>query len=231
MSGLLVVEDDRDTADLLRHVLTRAGYQVTHAEGGLAALREAYRQRPDLVILDVGLPELDGWGVLERLRDVTDVPVLMLTGYDRDVDKVRGLRAGADDYLTKPFARTELVARVEALLRRSAGSGQWTAEAYDDGLVHLDPVSHRAFVRGVEVGLTRTEFQLLNALVRHSGATLTPAQLLAQAWDDPTGIAPNRVKYAVLRLRRKLGWDDPRASPLESVRGIGYRYRRPDGRR
>ena len=228
MSSLLVAEDDRDTADLLRRVLTHAGYEVTHAGNGPAALRAAYRYRPDLVILDVGLPELDGWAVLERLRDITDVPVLILTAYDRDSDKVRGLRAGADDYLTKPFARTELVARVEALLRRSSGGGgHWSAGIYDDGVVRLDPFSHRTFVHGVEVNLTRTEFQLLNTLVRHPDAILSPSQLLEHAWDDPTGIAPNRVKFAVLRLRRKLGWQDPKASPVESVRGVGYRYRRP----
>lgn len=227
MSRLLVVEDDRDAADVVRFLFAKAGHEVIHAQTGSMALREAYQRRPDLVILDVGLPDLDGWAVLERLRDLTDVPVLMLTGHSLDSEKVRGLRSGADDYLTKPFSNSELVARVEALLRRSAGPITWTAEAYDDGLVHLDPVSHRVFVGGHEVSLTRTEFRLLHTLVRHAGATLTPAQLLAQAWDDPMGIGPGRVKFAVLRLRRKLGWDDPAASPLESVRGVGYRYRRP----
>jgi DNA-binding response OmpR family regulator len=230
MSRLLVVEDDPDVAELVRHLFSRAGHEVTHASTGSAALREAYRRRPDLVVLDVGLPQLDGWEVLERLRDLTDVPVLMLTGQRQDRDKVRALRGGADDYLTKPFSNAELVARVDALLRRSGGSGSWTTEAYDDGVVRLDPVSHRAFVDGREVDLTRTEFRLLHALVRHAGAALTPTQLLAQAWDDPTGIGPNRVKFAVLRLRRKLGWQEPAASPLESVRGVGYRYRTPAGR-
>jgi DNA-binding response OmpR family regulator len=227
MSVVLVVEDDPDTAELLRLVLTRAGHDVTQADDGRAGLRAAYHRRPDLVVLDVGLPELDGWAVLERLREVTDVPVLMLTGHDQAAEKVRGLRAGADDYLTKPFARAELLARIEALLRRSGERHGWRTDTYDDGVVRLDPVAHRGYVNGIEVSLTPTEFRLLNTLVRHPDATLTPAQLLAQAWDDPTGVGPARVKFAVLRLRRKLGWHDPKESPLESVRGVGYRYRRP----
>jgi DNA-binding response OmpR family regulator len=227
VSRLLVVEDDPDIALALRLLLTRAGHQVAHAKDGRAGLRDAYTERPDLVILDIGLPGMDGWQVLERLRDVSDVPVLLLTAHGQESDKVRGLRGGADDYLTKPFTNAELVARVEALLRRSAGAASWADEVYDDGVLRIDPAARRTYVDGAEVRLTPTEFRLLNVLVRHVGAVLSPNQLLAQAWDDPTGIGPERVKFAVLRLRRKLGWTDPDASPIESVRGFGYRYRRP----
>ena len=228
MSRLLVVEDDPDITLALRLLFTRAGYEVAHAGNGRAGLREAYSERPDLVVLDVGLPEMDGWQVLERLRDISDVPVLVLTAHGQEAEKVRGLRAGADDYLTKPFANAELLARVEALLRRSSNSTSWTDQVYDDGVVHLDPTRRRVFVKGQEVRLTPTEFRLLNALVRHAGAVLSPNQLLSQAWDDPTGIGQERVKFAVLRLRRKLGWTEPDDSPVESVRGFGYRYRRPE---
>ena len=227
MSRLLVVEDDPDIALALRLLLTRAGHQVAHAKDGRAGLRDAYTERPELVILDIGLPGMDGWQVLERLRDVSDVPVLLLTAHGQESDKVRGLRGGADDYLTKPFTNAELVARVEALLRRSAGAASWADEVYDDGVLRIDPAARRTYVDGGEVRLTPTEFRLLNVLVLHAGAVLSPNQLLAQAWDDPTGIGPERVKFAVLRLRRKLGWTDPDASPIESVRGFGYRYRRP----
>ena len=227
MSRLLVVEDDPDIALALRLLLTRAGHQVAHAKDGRAGLRDAYTERPELVILDIGLPGMDGWQVLGRLRDVSDVPVLLLTAHGQESDKVRGLRGGADDYLTKPFTNAELVARVEALLRRSAGAASWADEVYDDGILRIDPSARRTYVEGREVRLTPTEFRLLNVLVRHAGAVLSPNQLLAQAWDDPTGIGPERVKFAVLRLRRKLGWTDPDASPIESVRGFGYRYRRP----
>jgi DNA-binding response OmpR family regulator len=227
VSRLLIVEDDPDIALALRLLLTRAGHQVAHARDGRAGLRDAYTERPELVILDIGLPGMDGWQVLERLRDVSDVPVLLLTAHGQESDKVRGLRGGADDYLTKPFTNAELVARVEALLRRSAGTSSWADEVYDDGVLRIDPAARRTYVDGAEVRLTPTEFRLLNVLVRHVGAVLSPNQLLAQAWDDPTGIGPERVKFAVLRLRRKLGWTDPDASPIESVRGFGYRYRRP----
>jgi DNA-binding response OmpR family regulator len=227
VSRLLVVEDDSDIAMALRLLLTRAGHQVAHAKDGRTGLRDAYTERPELVILDIGLPGMDGWQVLERLRDVSDVPVLLLTAHGQESDKVRGLRGGADDYLTKPFTNAELVARVEALLRRSAGPAAWADEVYDDGVLRIDPAARRTYVGGEEVRLTPTEFRLLNVLVRHAGAVLSPNQLLAQAWDDPTGIGPERVKFAVLRLRRKLGWTDPDASPIESVRGFGYRYRRP----
>ncbi|MDP9798083.1 DNA-binding response OmpR family regulator [Catenuloplanes nepalensis] len=227
MSKLLVVEDDPDIALALRMLFGRAGYDISHAADGRSGLREAYTEKPDLVVLDVGLPEMDGWQVLERLRDVSDVPVLVLTAHGQEAEKVRGLRGGADDYLTKPFANAELLARVEALLRRSsAGQNSWASQVYDDGVVHLDPTRRRVYVKGEEVRLTPTEFRLLNALVRHAGAVLSPNQLLTQAWDDPTGIGQERVKFAVLRLRRKLGWSDPEESPIESVRGFGYRYRK-----
>ena len=118
---------------------------------------------------------MDGWQVLERLRDISDVPVLVLTAHGQEADKVRGLRGGADDYLTKPFANAELLARVEALLRRSStGQNSWASQIYDDGLVHLDPTKRRVYVMGDEKRLTPTEFRLLNALVRHAGAVLQP---------------------------------------------------------
>jgi DNA-binding response OmpR family regulator len=227
VSRLLVVEDDPDITTALRLLFGSAGYEVVHAGDGRAGLRQAYAAHPDLVVLDVGLPEMDGWAVLERLRDISDVPVLVLTAHGRETDKVRGLRSGADDYLTKPFANAELLARVEALLRRSSETTSWTNQLYDDGVLHLDPTQRRVYVNSTEVRLTPTEFRLLNALVRHAGAVLAASQLLTQAWDDPTGIGQERVKFAVLRLRRKLGWTDPDTSPIESVRGFGYRYRRP----
>jgi DNA-binding response OmpR family regulator len=187
-----------------------------------------HQLRPDLVVLDVELPGLTGWEVLERIRDISDVPVLMLTARAKEVDRVRGLRGGADDYLTKPFASAELVARVEALLRR-AGTASWTGEIYDDGAIRLDPQTRSVRTGQVERRLTNIEFKLLNVLVRNAGVTLTPSQLLTHAWDDPSGIGTERVKFVVLRLRRKLGWPDPESSPVESVRGLGYRYRPPSG--
>ncbi|MBI1758593.1 MAG: response regulator transcription factor [Actinobacteria bacterium] len=226
MTRLLVVEDDPDIALALRLLLDRSGYTVEHAADGRTGLRLVHEVRPDLLVLDIGLPVMDGWQVLERVRDISDLPILLLTAHGQETDKVRGLRGGADDYLTKPFTNSELLARVEALLRRS-GPGEWAADLYDDGMVRVDPRSRQVRVADRDLHLTPTEFRLLNMLLRNAGAVLSPVQLLTHAWDDPTGIGPERVKFGVLRLRRKLGWDDPATSPIEAVRGVGYRYRPP----
>jgi DNA-binding response OmpR family regulator len=161
--------------------------------------------------------------VLERLPDLSDLPVLLLTARATENDKVRGQRAGADDYLTKPFGNAELVARVQALLRR--GGATPPPDVYDDGTVRLDAAARSVLVGGDEVRLSPTEFRLLAYLTRNSGHVVTPGQLLDRVWGDPTGVGPERVKFAVLRLRRRLGWSDPASSPIQSVRGVGYRYR------
>jgi DNA-binding response OmpR family regulator len=220
---VLVIEDDKDIALGIRTVLSRSGFDVAHSADGKEGLRAFHDARPDLVVLDIGLPSLDGWGVLERIRDLSDVPVLMLTAHGNETDKVRGLRSGADDYLTKPFGNGELAARVEALLRRPR-TGQPQAEVYQDSklLVRLD--TREVIVEGDTVTLTPTEFRLLAALIRNPGRTLTPDQLLELAWNDPLGIGPERVKFCILRLRRKLGQDAGAGSAIEAVRGFGYRY-------
>jgi DNA-binding response OmpR family regulator len=230
MTKILAVEDEPDIAALLQRVFERAGYEFVRCADGPAGLRALHEERPDLVLLDVGLPGMDGWAVLERIRDLADLPVLMLTGHGMESDKVRGLRGGADDYVTKPFTPNELLARAEALLRRAAQIPMPRDDRYVDGLVTIDRRSRLVTLPAPggerEVDLTNTEFRLLNTFVQHVGAVLTPAQLLAHAWDDPTGLGPERVKFAVLRLRRKLGWDHDE-SPIEAVRGAGYRYRGP----
>jgi len=230
MTKILAVEDEADVRLALRLVFERAGYEFISSADGRAGLRLVHEEKPDLVLLDIGLPGMDGWTVLERIRDLADVPVLMISAHGQESDKVRGLRAGADDYVTKPFTNNELIARVEALLRRagrSAGAGSDGEEHYDDGRVRIDRRARTVHVTedGVEheTALTNTEFRLLNVLVKHAGRVLSAGQLLDHAWDDPTGLAPERVKFAVLRLRRKLGWDTT-GSPIRAVRGVGYRY-------
>jgi DNA-binding response OmpR family regulator len=229
VSRLLIVDDDHGIAIALRLLFERAGHQVTHAADGRVALRTVHQDRPDVIILDVAMPAMDGWTVLERIREVSDVPVLMLSVRGRQADKVRGLRSGADDYVTKPFANDELLARVEALLRRAPMHPESGNDVYDDGLLLVDPVRREIRVSGRDVPATPTEFRLLHTLTSNVGAVLTAEQLLAAAWDDASGYRPERVKFAVMRLRRKLGWGDPATSPLQSVRGFGYRYRPPDG--
>jgi DNA-binding response OmpR family regulator len=222
---VLLIEDDADITLIVRTVLGRSGFDVRSAAEGHDGLRLFHSERPDIVILDVGLPEMDGWTVLERIRELSKVPVLMLTSHGQEADKVRGLRAGADDYLTKPFGNAEFVARVQALLRRTAGTDQGTAESYDDGTVRINFGAHEVTVDDEPVELTATEYRLLAVLVRHRGQVLSPAKLLDLAWGDPFGIGPDRVKYSVMRLRRKLGARAGGDSAIEAVRGVGYRYR------
>ena len=221
---VLVIEDDPDIALGVRTVLGRSGFEVTTAAEGREGLRVFHSEHPDIVILDVGLPEMDGWTVLERIRELSKVPVLMLTSHGQEADKVRGLRGGADDYLTKPFGNAEFVARVQALLRRQHADDP-LPEIFDDGCVEVNFVSHTVLVDGVAVELTPTEFRLLTALVRHRGQVLSAAKLLELAWSYLFGIGPDRVKYCVMRLRRKLGPQADGDSAIEAVRGFGYRYR------
>jgi DNA-binding response OmpR family regulator len=221
---VLVIEDDVDIALGVRTVLGRSGFEVTTATEGPEGLRVFHSERPHIVILDVGLPKMDGWTVLERIRELSEVPVLMLTSRGQEADKVRGLRGGADDYLTKPFGIAEFVARVQALLRRQHATDQ-LPEVFDDGYVQVNFVTHGVRVNGAPVELTPTEFRLLTALVRHPGQVLSPVKLLELAWSDPLGIGPDRVKYSVMRLRRKLGSQVGGDSAIEAVRGFGYRYR------
>ncbi|MHB1511529.1 MAG: response regulator transcription factor [Acidimicrobiales bacterium] len=225
---VLVLEDDDDIALALSALLSRHDYEPVVVNDGLEGLRRFHAIRADLVILDVGLPSLDGWTVLERIRELGHVPVLILTALDAETDKVRGLRAGADDYLTKPFGNQELLARVAALLRRHAFSAERAprAPAYDDGDVRIDLDVHRIEVKGRVIDLTPIEFRLLEVLIRHAGNVLTTEQILHLAWQDPTATGPDRVKFAVLRLRRKLGWSAPGEGPIETVRGFGYRFSR-----
>ena len=222
---VLVIEDDADIALGVRTVLGRNGFAVITAVEGREGLRAFHSERPDLVILDVGLPEMDGWTVLERIREMSEVPVLMLTSHGHESDKVRGLRAGADDYVTKPFGNAEFVARVQALLRRAPGADQQVPDVYDDGSVRVNFAAHEVSVDGAAVELTAIEYRLLAVLIRHRGAVLSPSKLLELVWRDPYGVGPERVKYSVMRLRRKLGATAVAGSPIEAVRGFGYRYR------
>jgi DNA-binding response OmpR family regulator len=197
---------------------------VAESESGRDGVRQFHQNHPDLVILDVGLPDLDGWQVLERIRDMSDCPVLMLTALATERDKVRGLNSGADDYLTKPFSRVELLARLQAVARRQIQRTD-PVTAFDDGTLHIDLAHQEVSIDGSAVVLTPTEYRLLATLARHQGQVLSSDQLIELAWDDPSGLAPSRVKYAVLRLRRKLGWGEGDEGPIETVRGFGYRYR------
>jgi DNA-binding response OmpR family regulator len=218
---LLIVDDDPAIRTLVAEFLTRSGYSVDEAVNGLAGLQAFYRLSPDLVILDVAMPELDGWQVLQRIREVSDVPVLMLTAKTTETDKVRGLRTGADDYLTKPFGRQELLARVDALFRRAKRNAK-AREVYSDTLLTVDFRQRKADLRGRELALTPLEFRLLAAFVRHPKQVLSHDQLLELAWGDARWVSREQLRLTVSYLRRKLGAE---GNVIETVRGFGYRYR------
>jgi DNA-binding response OmpR family regulator len=224
-SRILVVDDEEDIRGLVRALLERAGHQVSEAPNGRAGLRELYTAPPDLVVLDVTMPDLDGWATLERIREVTDVPVLMLTARDTEVERVRGLTGGADDYVVKPFGRQELVARVDALLRRSRGPDQ--QETYADALLSISFTQQTVRYDEHEVSLTPLEYRLLSAFARHPNQVLSHDQLRELAWGDSLDTSRDEVKLYVGYLRRKLSPDAPRGTPIETVRGFGYRYRPP----
>ena len=181
---------------------------------------------PGVVVLDVGLPDLDGWQVLQRIRESSAVPVLMLTGHADEPDKVRGLRGGADDYLTKPFGIDEFAARVDALLRRGLRQPHPTADVFVDGDLYVDFDRREVRVAGEEVGSHTHRVQAAGG----SGAPCRPGDVRPTSsfgWHGTTApaSASDRVKFSVHRLRRKLGWEDLESSPIEAVRGVGYRYR------
>ena len=225
---ILVVDDDADVRGLVRELLERAGALVREASDGREALRVLYSARPEVIVLDVTMPELDGWQTLERIRDLTDTPVLMLTARDTELEKVRGLRSGADDYVTKPFGRQELLARVGALLRRAGAGKAPDRETYGDTLITVDVPNAEVRVRDREVQLTPLEFRMLVTFVRHPDQVLSREQLLELVWGDTTTVASDQVKLYVGYLRRKLrdAMDGDRP-PIETVRGFGYRYRPP----
>jgi DNA-binding response OmpR family regulator len=226
---VVIVEDDEEISGAIAIVVERLGHRPKRFSNGKDALRGFFEETVDLVILDVGLPQMDGWQVLERIRELSDVPVLMLTALDRENDKVRGLSAGADDYVTKPFSVRELGARIEALIRRgrlAAPAAEAPDEMYRDGDLVIDRAAREVLVGGERVSLTPLEFQLLQTFIEHEGQALSVGQLLRLVWDDHYGTAPDRVKFAVLRLRRKLGWVTHDDTHVEAIRGYGYRYRR-----
>jgi DNA-binding response OmpR family regulator len=222
---ILIVDDDPDIRELLRELLTRAGYDVDEAADGRTALRSLYETPPALVILDVTMPEMDGYQTLERMRDLSEVPVIMLTARTQELERVRGLTSGADDYVLKPFGRQELLARVQALLRRTGGRSEVT-ESYTDDFVQIDYGQRKVIVEEREVQLTPLEFKLLSAFVNHPNQVLSRDQLLDLVWGDPYGVSGDQVKLYVGYLRKKLMPDAPESPPIETVRGFGYRYRK-----
>jgi DNA-binding response OmpR family regulator len=219
---VVLVEDDAHIADLVSLYLDQSGYRVYRADNGADGLRVISDRQPKLVILDVGLPgDIDGLEVCRRLRATTDIPVIMLTARDGEIDRVLGLELGADDYVTKPFSPRELVARVKAILRRAEGPGRRpaTTAVLTTGDVEVDLGRAEARVRGDVVSLTTREFALLQYLTENKGLALSRRQLLDGAWGADWYGDERTVDVHVRQLRKKLG----DGFPLATVRGIGYR--------
>ncbi len=223
---VLVVEDERAIADLERLYLSREGFGVHVEADGAAGLAAARRLHPVAIILDIGLPGMDGAEVCRRLRADGDwTPVLFVTARDDEVDRVVGLELGADDYLTKPFSPRELVVRVKTVLRRARSGVAAEPVELRVGAVRLDPGRRRAWVADTEVTLTATEFDLLAFLMRRPGRVYEREQLLSEVWGYAAAAGTRTVDVHVAQLRAKLG----AASPIRTVRGVGYSAENPRG--
>jgi len=216
---VLVVDDEPPIVELVRGYLEREGFDVRVAEDGLSALERARAEQPDVVILDLMLPGIDGLEVCRRLRTFSDAYVLMLTARSEEIDRVVGLSVGADDYLVKPFSPRELVARVKALLRRPRSS----ARAGSPTGLEIDEPRHEVRVDGTAIRLTATEFGILAALARDPGVVVSRSALLDSVWGPEYVGDDHLVDVHVTNLRRKLGDDPERRRFIETVRGLGYR--------
>jgi two-component system phosphate regulon response regulator PhoB len=229
MAHVLVVEDEPDIAALVAYQLARAGYQVRTASDGAEALRAAESDPPDLIVLDLMLPEIAGTEVLRKLRarkETREIPVVILTARGEEEERIRGFELGADDYVAKPFSPRELVLRVQAVLRRSlAGGGPGRGRVLRAGPLLVDLEAKRVTVDGQQVELTPKEFRLLATLLERRGRTQSRTDLLQSVWDTVADIETRTVDMHVGRLRAKLG---PAGEMIETVRGFGYRFRRED---
>jgi two-component system response regulator MprA len=215
---VLVVEDDLELLGVLLRGLSEEGFDVTGAHTGAAALERVRSRLPEALVLDIGLPDTDGRDLCQALRaNGVDAPVIFLTARDALPDRLAGFRAGGDDYLTKPFAFAELVARLEALVRRSGADGSIEA-----GALRLDPLAHAAATGSLSVQLTPTEFRLLALLAARPGEAVRRLDLVRAGWPEGARVHDNTLDVYVARLRRKLGQLDG-APTIDTVRGVGYR--------
>lgn len=224
---VLVIDDDKDLAFMLKSQLERKDYKVVTASDGREGLQKAYQVRPDLVLLDLMMPGMDGWEVCQRLRELSNVPIIMLTARSMKGDVVRGLEAGADDYLTKPFSAAELYARIQAVLRRSNrenGQGDSRSAFYTNGHLSIDFDRRIVTVRGERIDFTPTEFKLLSCLVRNEGRVLPHRYLLNEVWGPEYANDIDYVKLYIRYLRLKIEDDPSNPVYIQTEWGVGYRF-------
>jgi two-component system, OmpR family, response regulator len=223
---VLVVEDDPRISDVLEYALKAEGYEIQKAQRGREAIAMAKQFCPALIVLDVGLPDIDGFEVCRSIRKVSDVPVIFLTSRSDEIDRVVGLEIGGDDYVVKPFSPRELLARIKAVRRRHDRSVSSPPESQSEselryGPITIDPEKFRVRLNGREIILTAQEFRLLELLVRHPGRVFTREQVLNRAWGEGGLVADRTIDVHVKTLRKKFG----KLDFIETVRGIGYRAR------
>ncbi|MGA2512111.1 MAG: response regulator transcription factor [Candidatus Limnocylindrales bacterium] len=219
---VLVVDDEPEFASLLCLWLERHGWESVVAADGLKALAAFEPQQPDIVLLDVGLPGMDGWHVLERIRAISHVPVLLVTARGTEAERIRGLGLGADDYITKPLSFPELMARIEAALRRTYPADDMSGTSIRRGRLLLDPVRHRVQISGVEIHLTPTEFRLLQTLAEQPDRVVSHRELLEAVWGAGYEAETHLLQVTIRNLRAKLAVVVP-DSIIGTVYGLGYR--------
>ncbi len=223
MTRVLVVEDEESYSDALAYVLRKEGFEVATADTGPAALEEFERAGADIVLLDLMLPGLPGTEVCRQIRATSNVPVIMVSAKDDEVDKVVGLELGADDYVTKPYSPRELVARIRAVLRRGVSESDLAPATLEAGPVRMDVERHVVSVRGTEVSLPLKEFELLELLLRNAGRVLTRSQLIDRVWGSDYVGDTKTLDVHVKRLRAKIEEDPGSPVHLVTVRGLGYK--------
>lgn len=224
---ILVVEDEASVGDILRLYLTRAGFEVNVIRDGKKALEKLEEQLPTLLILDVMLPGIDGWEITRRLRERSEIPIILLTARKEEVDRIAGLELGADDYVVKPFSPQEVVSRVRAVLRRARpkeSEDSAAAGSMNFGNLLIDPLTRQVLVDNQERTLTAKEFDLLYLLARHPRQVYTRDQLLERVWEETDFIDPGTVTVFIRRLREKIENDPAKPRHLQTVWGIGYRF-------
>ncbi len=224
MTRILIVEDEVSFSDPLSYLLSREGYEVSVAENGHDALTTFDSSGADLVLLDLMLPGLSGVDVCRALRQRSNVPVIMLTAKDSEIDKVVGLELGADDYVTKPYSSRELLARIKAVLRRLSDPEELMPTTLESGPVRMDVERHVVTVRGQQVSLPLKEFELLEMLLRNSGRVLTRMQLIDRVWGTDYVGDTKTLDVHIKRLRAKVEADPAHPSHILTVRGLGYKY-------
>ena len=219
---ILVIDDEEGFNEMLALYLGTKGFEVLSATSARKGLRMAYEIHPDLIILDIMMPEMDGWQVCERLREASDVPIIMLTAKAKEEDVLHGFLLGADDYVKKPFSLRELEMRIRAVLER-AKTKQWEpVTLYDDGMLRIDVGQPQVFREGELVHLTSTEFRLLSCLVRHRGRVVRHRELLAEAWGPAYADATDLLYLYIHYLREKLEGDPKEPRYIRTKRGTGY---------